>query len=587
MRVERGFNETMIKFFAPVRVLPFQYLKIAVRTIAKAIYPIATIWVIDQVLGLIALQDYEQAKNRAIWYWIYVVIYNIFLIWISIYRDQDVQWNTRKVLNDIYMKKFIQLDVNSVERIWTGKLIAILDSWLARWRMLLRSVFRSWIESVITIALSMVYIALEIWNEIVWILWALLILILFINKMNDYAIIWRNRRRDKIHEHTQSFVRIIMSKIEILQANKWAREIARLNIIMEEIRKIHRKVTLYVRMFFRIPMLSVSIWIWVALYLAASPERIQFSDIWWIAWVLMILNHLWTVLNNWVSFFREFTKDIIHVEKILDLFEHTPKIIWYEEWEMFTYSHWDIHLDAVSFSYNQTEESEEHSNDIINEFSLSITWEQKTALVWISWSGKSTLIKLIAWYLRPDKWNIFVDKQNLTDVSLKSYFKHIGYLTQDPSVFDGTILDNLTYASEWEVDKDQLEKCISLSKCDFIRDFLDGLETEIGERWIRLSWWQRQRLAIAKIFLKDPEIIILDEPTSALDSFSEEAITQAMNNLFKDRTVIIIAHRLQTVKNADDIIVIDEWKVIERGTHSDLVALWWSYAKMLELQSWF
>lgn len=124
------------------------------------------------------------------------------------------------------------------------------------------------------------------------------------------------------------------------------------------------------------------------------------------------------------------------------------------------------------------------------------------------------------------------------------------------------------------------------------------MDTEIGEKWIRLSGWQRQRLAIAKIMVKDPEIILLDEPTSALDSFAEEEVTKAMNNLFKWRTVIIIAHRLQTVKYADEIIVLWQTKkseeiwdqstqILERGSHDELVLKWWYYAKMLDLQSGF
>jgi ABC-type multidrug transport system fused ATPase/permease subunit len=104
---------------------------------------------------------------------------------------------------------------------------------------------------------------------------------------------------------------------------------------------------------------------------------------------------------------------------------------------------------------------------------------------------------------------------------------------------------------------------------------------------VRLSGWQKQRLAIAKIFLKNPEIILLDEPTSALDSFSEEAITIALDELFKWRTVIIIAHRLQTVKKSDEIIVLEKGKIVQRGNHNSLVEQWWVYAKMLELQSGF
>lgn len=113
------------------------------------------------------------------------------------------------------------------------------------------------------------------------------------------------------------------------------------------------------------------------------------------------------------------------------------------------------------------------------------------------------------------------------------YYSHIGYLTQEPSVFDGTIFENLVYGARSEVSEEILKKAIELAQCDFIYEFSEGLYTEIGEKGIRLSGGQRQRLAIAKIFIKNPEIIILDEPTSALDSFSEEKISIAFHNLFK------------------------------------------------------
>jgi len=193
-------------------------------------------------------------------------------------------------------------------------------------------------------------------------------------------------------------------------------------------------------------------------------------------------------------------------------------------------------------------------------------------------------------------------------------------LTQEPSVFDWSILDNLTYALsphtspipngegidqlhvayslpfgeiEWGLELEgeniynKIHQIIKLSKCEFIYDFPKWLETEIGEKWVRLSGGQRQRLAIAKIMLKNPKIIILDEPTSALDSFSEELITKAMNNLFSWRTVLVIAHRLQTVKHADEIIVIENWLIAERWNHSELVEKNGIYSRMLELQSGF
>lgn len=153
--------------------------------------------------------------------------------------------------------------------------------------------------------------------------------------------------------------------------------------------------------------------------------------------------------------------------------------------------------------------------------------------------------------------NIHTEK-NVQYISLQSYFSHIGYLTQEPSVFDGTIRENLMYGigENRENREDRVREAIHLAHCDFVYDLSDGLDTHIGEKGVRLSGGQRQRLAIAKIFLKNPQIILLDEPTSALDSLSEKLVSDAFHKLFEGRTVIIIAHRLQTVKAADEIIVL-------------------------------
>lgn len=187
--------------------------------------------------------------------------------------------------------------------------------------------------------------------------------------------------------------------------------------------------------------------------------------------------------------------------------------------------------------------------------------------------------------MSPTSGKILVDDQNITEVRLDSYYPHIWYLTQEPSVFDGTIEENLLFGTKKKPTKKDIEKAIALSECQFIYELEHGIKTEIGERWVRLSGWQKQRLAIAKIFLKDPEIILLDEPTAALDSYSEEKVAKAFEHLFEWRTVIVIAHRLQTVKSADDIIVLEKWKIIERWTHKQLLKLWGKYAGMVDLQS--
>jgi ABC-type multidrug transport system fused ATPase/permease subunit len=186
--------------------------------------------------------------------------------------------------------------------------------------------------------------------------------------------------------------------------------------------------------------------------------------------------------------------------------------------------------------------------------------------------------------MRPTSGEIFVDGQDLKNVSLNTYYKNIGYLTQEPMVFDASVRENLLYsvASKdlHKITDEKLFEVLKYAECEFITD----LDTQIGEKGIRLSGGERQRLAIAKLMLKNPKIIILDEPTSALDSFSEDAITRALDKLFENKTVIIIAHRLQTVRKADKIYVIEDGKIIEEGDHHDLKQKEGHYKKMLDLQ---
>jgi ABC-type multidrug transport system fused ATPase/permease subunit len=286
------------------------------------------------------------------------------------------------------------------------------------------------------------------------------------------------------------------------------------------------------------------------------------------------------VLNDSIWFFKNFTKNFFSIEKVWDFFEKTEKNHQLDSWNKFHYLDWNIQIKKMNFSY--------WKNIIFKDFSLELKGWSKTALVWLSGSGKTTLVKLISWFLTSYGWDIIIDWQNLKELDLRTLYRNIWYLSQEPSVFDWKIIENLLYGIDWEtVDDDFIDKIISLAHCEFIYDFQDWLDTEIWEKWVRLSWWQKQRIAIAKVFLKNPNIIILDEPTSALDSFSEELISSSFDELFIWKTVLIIAHRLQTVQKSNEIIVFDWWEVIERWSHKILIERNWAYKKMLDLQSWF
>jgi subfamily B ATP-binding cassette protein MsbA len=196
-----------------------------------------------------------------------------------------------------------------------------------------------------------------------------------------------------------------------------------------------------------------------------------------------------------------------------------------------------------------------------------------TALVGPSGSGKSTLIHLVLAFARPRAGRLLVDGQDLAEVRLRDYRSQVGVVLQDNFLFDGTVRENITY-SRPDATLEQVREVARIAHCaEFVEAFPDGYETVIGERGVKLSGGQRQRLAIARAILADPRILILDEATSNLDSESEAMIQDGLRALRRGRTTFVIAHRLSTITSADQILVLDGGRIVERGTHRELLAL--------------
>ena len=210
-----------------------------------------------------------------------------------------------------------------------------------------------------------------------------------------------------------------------------------------------------------------------------------------------------------------------------------------------------------------------------------------TALVGSSGSGKSTLISLVMAFNRPIKGRVRVDGQDLADTRLRDYREQVASVLQDNFLFDGTIADNVGYAKPGATLEEITDAC-RIAHCDeFISRFPDGYQTIVGERGVRLSGGQRQRVSIARAILANPRILILDEATSSLDSDSEQMIQDGLNRLRSGRTTFVIAHRLSTIRSADQILVLEAGEIVERGTHTELLALNGRYRQLYDKQYHF
>ncbi|HSJ23676.1 MAG TPA: ABC transporter ATP-binding protein [Longimicrobiales bacterium] len=237
----------------------------------------------------------------------------------------------------------------------------------------------------------------------------------------------------------------------------------------------------------------------------------------------------------------------------------------------------DVVFDHVSFSYQE-------GTRVLEDISFHAPAGTTTALVGPSGGGKSTLIGLVLAFHMPDDGTIFVDGQDLGRVRIADYRRQLGVVMQDNFLFDGTVRDNIAFSRPDATD-DQIREAARVANADeFIDRFDDGYDTIVGERGVKLSGGQRQRIAIARAILADPGILILDEATSSLDSESEALIRDGLRHLREGRTTFVIAHRLSTIRSAEQILVMDRGRIVERGTHDELLRQGGLYRTLYEKQ---
>ena len=283
-------------------------------------------------------------------------------------------------------------------------------------------------------------------------------------------------------------------------------------------------------------------------------------------------------INQLIMFMEQFESASAGFSRFIALLDEPEETIYNGEKECEKVEG-DLVFEHVSFHYDSGS-----GREVLDDISFHLEKGKTLALVGPSGGGKTTICHLIPRFYFLQKGHIYIDNIDIGDYTLNSLRDKIGIVQQDVFLFGGTIKSNILYGRPDATDEEVIEAARRANILDFINSLENGWDTEIGERGVRLSGGQKQRLSIARLFLKNPPILILDEATSALDNTTEMLIQQSLQELAKGRTCLVVAHRLSTIKNADEIAVISRGKIIEMGNHEDLMKLNGTYADLYRLQ---
>jgi len=294
---------------------------------------------------------------------------------------------------------------------------------------------------------------------------------------------------------------------------------------------------------------------------------------------LAVLNRLSMHLNSVTGKVNLLAENAGEFGRLSEILEPEGKEFSRVGGKVFTGLESEIKFSHVSLQYSQEQEP------ALQDVSFALETGKVTALVGGSGAGKSSIADLLVGLYEPTEGAILVDGVDLNEYSMSSWRSRLGVVSQDTFIFNESILENIRYGKPDATEAQVRESAIAAQADQFIQQLPNGYHTVVGERGYRLSGGQRQRLALARSILKEPEILILDEATSALDSHSEHLVQQALKEFQRDRTVLVIAHRLSTIVNADQIIVLEQGKVVEQGTHQQLSNQGGKYLEYWRLQS--
>lgn len=578
-----NFSEEVIKM---TKQNPLLYLLKKVDWPKKLVFTAMTLSILGSLSGLLVplftgkLVDTFNAESldlRMVWLFIGVFLVNAVLSGIGTYLLSKIGEKTIYSIREKLWKHLINLKMSFFDKNESGQLMSRITDDTNVINLFISEKAPSVLPSLLTLIGSIVMLFILDWQMT---LMTFLILPIFIGIMVPLG-----RKMGKISKDTQTEIsrfsgilgRVLteMKLVKVTASEEKELEKTKGTLLgIYDLGLKEAKIRAIIS-----PLSGVIMTLTVAVILGFGGIRVSSGAITAGTLVAMIFYvvQLSAPILNFSMFLTDYKKAVGASERIYGIYQEEAEKRGDDHNQPIT-NHQDITFENVSFGYED--------NPVIKDLSLSIRSGEVTAFVGPSGSGKSTLFSLIERLYPIDHGQILYGNQPIDDISLKYWRQKIGYVMQSNAMMSGTIRDNLTYGVYSEVDEEKLVHYTKMARCyDFIMAFPQGFDTEIGERGTKLSGGQRQRIDIARSFIKNPDILLLDEATANLDSESEFYIQQALNELMKDRTTIVIAHRLATIKKANQIVFLDKGEITGVGTHQELLASHDKYRHFVNTQS--
>ncbi|PBF65343.1 ABC transporter ATP-binding protein [Clostridioides difficile] len=495
-----------------------------------------------------------------------IFIYGAVLIILSLLRYID-EYPGRKLEHSFFLdlklkalEKMSKIDYLEYQKLGTGKLIQKIENGANAGRNIFFNFLLAVVRKIIpSILFSMIFIyridktimiSVLIGYFIVFIITNLLIKALY--KIKEHILINEERMN---HFLVRGFVEMVVFRVN----KRFKYEIRQSESAKKKIIDSKVKMTLIHEAFFTIFSLIVTFIKIVTIVYGWKTKTISIGSI--IA-LITLLDNAYTPIAIFNVLYIQFKLDKAAYKRYTDILElnNDGQLLAGKEVNLM---YGNIEFNEISFLYN-------NKREIFNKLSLSIKSGEKVAIVGESGSGKSTLIKLLIGLLKPSEGAIFIDDYNLLEMNLNSYYNYVTYVSQDSPIFDGTLRENIVFGKTIK-SNDIIEVLEKVGLKNLYLKLEAGLDTKLGEKGTTLSGGEKQRLALARLWFSDAKIIILDEATSALDNITEEKVMLNVMEFLKDKTTIMIAHRFNSIKNVENIIVLKEGSIIGSGSFKKLL----------------